>query len=96
MGDTRFECAGDDTLTAQMTRLSHVIFFLSTPSSLVNTSMRMRTIYKREPRGPYGVENCHAGVAGVRLIQFTMLLCVSSFLRGSKNGFILWQMQQEE
>lgn len=39
-------------------------FFLTPfPSSLVNTSMRMRRIYKRESRGPYGVANCQAGVA---------------------------------
>lgn len=48
MGDTRFECAEDDKLTAQMTRLSHVIFFFNPrPSPLVNASMRKRTIYKR-------------------------------------------------
>lgn len=45
MGDMRFECAEDDMLTAQMNRLSHVIFF--SPSSLVNSSIRIHTIYKR-------------------------------------------------
>lgn len=93
MGDMRFECAEDDMLTAQMNRLSHVIFF--SPSSLVNSSIRTHTIYKRnleDIRGCKTVTRRHR-LNSTHSIHFAFL-CFSFFspFPTLKNGFILWQM----
>lgn len=101
MGDTRFECAEDDKLTAQMTRLSHVIFFNPRPSPLVNTSMRKRTIYKRIREDLLGLQivvraSPEFGTFNSLCLSVFSLPFFLSSSPALKNGSILWQMQGEE